>query len=792
MRRVIAGLLPCLAASAVLGVLAADRGWLGGAAAGWVALASTGVGLAARRRPLVVGVCAAAAIAALGAASHAERLAIAARAAPESTVDAAVDGTVRALRRERTWVAAELHDVVSVPFGEMSRASVPARLEWVESMDTPEGVWLAARAEGERIRARVRLQPGGGLRNPGAVDRSATRRRRGIGAEARLVDARLAMRLVESPVPSIRRGLACRLLQAGTGGELLAALAVGDRSGLDPEAREAFRRLGIGHLLAVSGLHLALVAALGFAVVRCCALRIGFLAETTDARMWACAGAGLAAVGYALLAGWGVPVRRAMVLVLVSLVALGLRRRSAPVHALSAAGLWIALRDSSAVFGLGPQLSFVATGALLLDRRPAEGRLAAGLRVSSTVIAAGAPVLAAHGVSSTPAGLLANLVAVPWTAVVLLPAALVAAGLAALEPSAWIDGGLGACAWIGKLSLEVVLGAAAWLPAQPAAPVSGPGVMLVTGVACASLRARRTRARFLLAALASSAAALAPAAIPGPEPPRVVVFDVGQGDAILVEGREGAILVDGGWAMPGGADLGRSAVLPALEALGVARLDLLVATHADLDHRGGLPSLLEALPVGEVWLPAGRREELEELLAAAARRGVVVREQHARPGSARVGDLEVEVLWPPPDDRGRSRNDSSLVLRISVAGTRILLTGDIGESAERGLLASQVDLRADVLKLPHHGSRTSATLPFLEAVDPEIGLLSAPCSARRRLPTSEVFERARRVGLPLWWTGRDGALWVEIRDAPVRRAVWGWQRDPHCREPASRPAPRRT
>ncbi len=792
MRRLFAWLLPCLAVSAVVGVLVADCGWLTVAASGGLAVGSTAVALTARRRPAVVAICAAAAVGALGAAGHAHHLALADRHAPRSTFDAAVDGTVRALRREREWLALELHDVVPVRFGETLLPSVPERLRLVESAATPEGIWLAGLVDGDRIRARLRLSPGGGLRNPGMSDRSRTRRRRGLGGEARLVDARLATRLHGSRSPGIRAALARRLLEAGPGGGLLAALAVGDRSGVEPDAREAFRRLGIAHLLAVSGLHLAGVAALGFTVFRRAALRVSSLAEATDVRVWACALAGLAAVGYAVLSGWGIPVRRATVFVLVSLVVLGLRRGFSPAHALSAAALWVAVFDPSATFELGAQLSFVATGALLWDRRPQDAGWRRGLRVSATAIAATAPVLAAHGVGSTPMGLLANGVAVPWTGIVLLPTSLFAAGLAALEPSAPIDGLLAVCASIGHASLEVVVGAAEWVPEPPAARVGWPAVTVATGFAFAAVRSRRTSARVLLAALASGCPVLAPTPAIGPESPRVVALDVGLGDAILVEGRDTAILVDGGWGMPGAADLGRSVVLPALRALGVERLDVVVATHADLDHSGGLSSVLEGLPVGELWMPGGRRDELDELVATAARLGVPVREQDARAGSTRVGDLEVEILWPPGDGRSRGRNDSSLVLRIEAEGTRILLTGDIGESAERALLASGVDLRADVLKLPHHGSRRSATLPFLEAVGAEIALLSAPCSARSRLPTPEVFERAGRVGMPVWWTGRHGALWVQLRRAPVRRAVWGWQSDPNCRPPASRPAPRRT
>lgn len=761
------------------------------AAACGVAVGSAGVALAVRRRASIVATCAVAIVGALGAGGHARTLGLAARDAPRAVFDAVADGTVRAIRREHAWLAMELHEVVPVGFGELPPA-LPSRLRLIERADTPEGIWLAGRTEGDRIRARLRLSPHAGLRNPGTPNRSRGHRRRGIGGEARLVDARLATWLSGSASPGIRRLLAQRLREAGRGGGLLAALSLGDRSGLAAEAREAFRRLGIAHLLAVSGLHVGLVAALAFTAVRRSAVRVSSLAEGVDVRVWACAGAVVAALGYAVLAGWGVPVRRATVFVLVSLVALGLRRGVAPAHAVSAGVLCIAVFDPSATFELGPQLSFVATGALLWDSRVPGAGWRRSLRVSATVIAATAPVLAVHGVGSTPMGLLANLVAVPWTGVVLLPASLIAAGLAVLEPSPPVDWLLAVCAWVGQVSLEGAVAGAEWLPSRSADRVGWPGVTLATGIAFASVRARRTGVRVLLAALVSSFAALVPAPAIGPEPPRIVALDVGRGDAILVEGRDSAILVDGGWGIAGGADLGRSIVLPALRALGVERLDVVVATHADLDHSGGLSSVLEGFPVGELWLPAGRRDEFVDLVGVAASRGVPVREQTARAASTRVGDLEVEVLWPPANGDGRGRNDSSLVLRIEAEGTRILLTGDIGEAVERALLASRIDLRADVLKLPHHGSRESSTLSFLEAVGAEIALLSAPCSTRSRLPTREVFERAQRVGLPVWWTGRDGAVSVQMRETLVRRAVWGWQSDPNCRPPASRPALHRT
>jgi competence protein ComEC len=238
------------------------------------------------------------------------------------------------------------------------------------------------------------------------------------------------------------------------------------------------------------------------------------------------------------------------------------------------------------------------------------------------------------------------------------------------------------------------------------------------------------------------------------------------------------VLVDAGTALPGGPDLGRTLVVPALRALGVQHLDLLVASHADLDHRGGLPAVLSAVPVGELWLPHGAALEagFGELLAAARARGVVVRERGSGSPAARFGDLEVSPLWPPPDARGEARNDRSLVLRIEVAGRRVLLPGDLESGGERALLASGADLRADVLKLAHHGSRTSSGDPLLRAVGAAVAIASAPRRSRFGMPHADVVARVREAGIALWWTGRDGAVLVALGEplwtrgtAPARR-----------------------
>jgi competence protein ComEC len=265
---------------------------------------------------------------------------------------------------------------------------------------------------------------------------------------------------------------------------------------------------------------------------------------------------------------------------------------------------------------------------------------------------------------------------------------------------------------------------------------------------------------------------LAPPARLPPEPPRVVFFDVGQGDATLVQGRCATLLVDAGVAVPGGPDLGRSAVVPALRALGVTRLDLLLATHTDLDHRGGIPAVLDAFPVAALWVPRGAHAEpgFAALSESARAHAVPIRERGAGDPTRRIGDLAITPLWPPAATGALSSNDRSLVVRIEVAGQRLLLPGDIEAAAEAGLLANAADLRADVLKLGHHGSRSSSSSRFLSEVDANVAVASAPCAGRFEMPHARVLARAREAQLSVWWTGRDGAVHVGLGE---RLRVWG-------------------
>ena len=775
----------------MLGILAADRGLA--AAAPALKLAVLGAALAvAARRPTTRRAAAALGLGAAASFALAARLDEAVRATPAAVLEATLEATV--VRTARVPGALEV-DLAAVR-GVGTTPRLPARLRLRAPVEaaaaTPPP--LSNVLPGDRLRLRARVRPIEGRSNPGSRDRARDLTRSGIGALASLAHADLVVRLPEPEglrpwvaLHRFRLRAGDRLAAEGEGGELLRALSLGDRGGLGRPAIDAFRRLGLTHLLSVSGVHLALAGALFYRIARRALLAWQRSIDPRRPALWL---ATTAAGGYALLAGWDVPVRRSLVMLIGLALSFATRRSVRRAAPLVGAAMLVLAFDPQALFDAGAQMSFAASLALVAGSQraprqaPASTRreravrwLVEMLRAGAVANAATAPVAAsAIGVLS-PWALLANLAAIPWTELALLPCALASALAAGLAPDAGASRVLlRAATAVAAVSLDALRYTADALPDAWAAAPSGWAVACALAAAAALLRVRGTILRCVGSLAISGGLALAPPARIAPLPPRMVCLDVGQGDAAVVQGRAAALLIDGGTAVPGGADLGESVVLPALRALAVRRLDLVVASHADLDHRGGLPAVLRALPVDRLWLPPGGADEpaFQALIESARSRGVRVEEAGAGSEALQLGDLRVAPLWPPSDaGRGlRGRNERSLTVRVEVAGHALLFPGDIEAGAEAQLVASRARLRAEVLKLPHHGSRTSSSARFLEAVDGAVAVASAPRTSRFGMPHREVVERVSGDGYALWWTGRDGAVLIGLD--PV---LWvrGWR-----------------
>jgi len=537
---------------------------------------------------------------------------------------------------------------------------------------------------------------------------------------------------------------------------LLAALAVGDRSGISDGQWEVLRATGTSHLMAISGLHVGLVAALVFLLVRRLWLLAPRLILAVPAPMAAAVGAMAAAAGYAALAGFSVPTQRALVMVVAALLAVLLRRRtvvgSAWVWALAAVLVFDPLTPLSAGFWL----SFAAVAVIyyaMAGRLRANGPWWRWGRVQWVVAVGLAPtlVLAFREVSlSAP---LVNLLAVPWVGLVVVPMTLVAALIAMIAPEL-ADWPVQLSALLMEPIWTLIEFCAATVPpaAFPTVPLwiifaaaGGVGLLLIPR----GVPVRAAGVGWILPLLFYQAPA------PAPGQTWVTLLDVGEGLSAVVRTAENTLVFDAGARYRTGFDLGDAVVAPYLRAAGVEHIDTLVVSHGDNDHIGGVRHLLGTFPVRRIL--TGVANELKAFDAEQCRRG-----------QAWSWDgVQFAMLHP---NRPRSDNNGSCVLRVTAAGNSVLLPGDIEREAESALVRRYgQELKAEVLVAPHHGSKTSSSPAFLDAVRPQAVLFPVGYRNRYGFPHESVVTRFRRAGVRLWGTARDGAISVKLEPGrPVR------------------------
>ena len=620
---------------------------------------------------------------------------------------------------------------------------------------------------GMRWRLGARLERARGFANPGTFDYALWLFREGIGATGYVLEPENARRLADTAGPSLSaarerlREHLQPLMPGGTGGGILMALALGHRGGIAAHEWDILRATGTTHLVAISGLHIGIVALLGFQCGRV-VWRLVSPLRRLGPRPIAQAWIGLvAAAAYGALAGFALPTVRALLMLTVALATIVLRRRARPVEGLATAAVAVLLFDPLAPLAASFWLSFGAVAAILYL---VTGRLAPlartqrwfGLQLGITV--ALTPLLLGFFGQASLVAPVANLIAIPWISLVVVPVTLAGTTLAVVWPDAGqllfglADEALGPLWHLLRACADWPF--AEWHGARP------PLAILLLGLAGVGLliapRGMPGRGAGLLAVLPLL---LWQPARPDEGGVRLDLLDVGQGLAAVVRTRDHTLVYDTGARFSARFDAGSAVVVPFLRAQGVRRIDALVLSHLDNDHAGGRDAVLDGLAPASVWSSAPQRLDHGSRFCGRGR------------GWSWDG-VEFRFLHPDPDD-ALTGNDASCVLRIDAPGGSLLLPGDIEATAEWRLLARAADVDADVVVAPHHGSLTSSTPAFVRAVDPRHVLYAVGYRNRWDFPRPEVVRRWS----PASATGSDcaGAIRVSIDpEKGVARPV-GWR-----------------
>ncbi len=681
--------------------------------------------------------------------------------------------------------------VASVPerFGDRVRFRLRTARDGALDAFAPVASWPLAL--GDRIRMRARLQPPPTARNPGGRDPAAQLAAAGVSLQAFGVGPaiRLAAPSPLAPLEHARQRFAAAAAAALPPREsgVVVAIATGDRSGLDPATVASFARSGLAHVLAVSGLHLVVVALGLERLLRALLLRVEPLATRVEPRRAAAAALVPATAAYALATGAGVPVLRAAIAVGVAALGTILDREPRAANVLALAALAILAADPSAALDPSLQLTFAAVGGLVLwtdglRRRIPVGVARTGWRAwvvepllggaCATVAAslATAPVLAFHFRQLPVLGLLANVAGIPVGSA-LTGVATIAALATSVSP-ALADPLLAAARPLATALLALSDAAAG--PRWGALGVATPGLAGVAAFYALALAAGRLRGAGRAGAAAAAALCLL---LPGPLRAaaarargglEVIFVSVGQGDAALLRLPDGsAVLVDGGGAPDGGADPGARDVVPLLRDLGVRRLAAVFASHPHPDHVLGLSAVAAAFPVDLVFSNGDAGVGAPHDVLAAL---------HPTPLAPGDGWERAGVRF---DVLGGSRealfsNDASLVLRVSYRDTSFLFAGDVEGAGEAAALA-RGGLAADVVKVPHHGSRTSSSAAFAAAVRPRLAVVSLGLGNRYGFPHEEALARWRAVGALVLRTD-EGAIRLlsdgrQVRRVPAKSAL---------------------
>ncbi len=709
---------------------------------------------------------------------------------------------------DRTGFAMELHDIGGTPVSGTVRVSVREELRSVGYGDT--------------IRISGKLFEPRGFYNPGGFDYAGHLARSGVyytvsvkGADKIEVLSRGTgiFRKVQDWRERIRQGFLTST--SGPGSALLQAMVLGEEGRLTDKVRDQFMAAGVTHIISISGSHLGMVAVLCFGLMR----GLMFLMpERYYHRLTLCTDPEKIAawltlplvVFYTLLAGGQVATIRSLVMIAAGLLALLLDRESALMHSLALAALGILIASPQAIFDISFQLSYLSV--LVIGfvvslwnelRFKAETRLRK-IRNSALLLViislatglATGPLVAHYFNQISLAGIVSNMIVVPFAGVLVVPLGL-ASGILLLFihhlPLA------GTNQFVSDLFVNVVVYFSRLPFAEFHPPAPGIFWLVIYELFLFSfaVHAReRLLARFNpleYSSRISSAPVIGMACsgvllallimLPAMTRQRTTISfpDLGQGDSALIRLSSGTtILIDGGGTRDNHFDIGRRVLAPYLWNKGVYRLDLVILSHPHPDHMNGLVSILNNFDVCEVW-ESGRDTDLpgyDEFSKAVAAKKIMRRTVAADGPPVMLGEATLRVLHPGHGFSAHDRqafaaeNNRSLVVQVKSEGRTLLFTGDIGLTAEKDLMRTAKELKTDLIKVPHHGSKSSSGDSFVSAARPAVGVVTVGRGNLYRHPSEEIIARYTRSGATVYRTDTGGAITVTLQDDRLDTVQW--------------------
>ncbi len=709
---------------------------------------------------------------------------------------------------DRTAFAMELSDIDGAPATGKVRVSVR------------EG--LTSIGYGDIISVSGRMFEPRGFNNPRGFDYAAYLAQSGIyrmvsvkgGKQVRTIGAGSGIfRTIQDWRERIRQAFLTST--TGPGSAILQAMVLGEEGGLTDDTRDQFMAAGVTHIISISGSHLGMLAVLCFGLAR---VLMRFLPERTyllltlhaDPKKISAVMTLPLVVFYTLLAGGQVATVRSLMMITAALAALLLDRENALMHSLATAALIILLAGPQAFFDISFQLSFISVLSIgyivmlwselgikaLTMVQKLRNSAALLVMISFTASLSTGPLVARYFNQVSFAGIISNMVIVPFAGMVVVPLGLFSGVLSLFTHHLPL-------AAPNQFIADLFINTVAFFSRLPFAEFHppSPGILwllcygaLILGLASLirskmlyrfkplEYSSRASRASIIVVALAGTLlTAITTQPFLAKRAIEVAFPDVGQGDSALIRLPAGNnILIDGGGTYDDRFDIGRRVLAPYLWNRGVRRLDLVVLSHPHPDHMNGLTFILQKFDVGEVWTH-GQDTGLpgyDEFNRVIAGRSISRKFVSADDPPVQLGSAELRVLHPARGFHSHERqayaaeNDRSLVVRVAFHDLVLLFTGDIGTGAEKDLIKRGQDLKSDLLKVPHHGSKSSSSEAFVSAARPSAAVVTVGRGNRYHHPSDEVISRYASSGTRIYRTDRDGAIVLSADGGVLKAVTW--------------------